>query len=312
VILLVTNSRDLATDSVVELLRSRNAAYWRLDLDLLALDQVFLDPLQPLLTHVVADGEQREVRDPQAILYRAPTHLRESSGHRYSPEELLRRHQWAAFARSLIVFRRARWVNHPTSTYAAESKPFQLAVANSLGFQVPRTAVANYLPASLARAERVAVKALDSFLLRLGGEDLFFYTTTLLPDQLTEAFCREMPLILQENVEPKTDIRVTVVGERCFFAETIEPVIGDWRLRKERVEFRPFAGTPELKASCLALLRHLDLRYGAIDLARVRDDYLFFEVNPTGEWGWLDVVFEGRIAEAIVDELLLGGTFETR
>lgn len=34
-------------------------------------------------------------------------------------------------------------MNDPSATYLAESKPYQLAVANELGFKVPRTMVTN-------------------------------------------------------------------------------------------------------------------------------------------------------------------------
>jgi len=46
----------------------------------------------------------------------------------------------------------------------------------------------------------------------------------------------------------------------------------------------------------------LGLTYGAIDLAVSGDTVHFIEINPTGEWGWLDGP-DRPIAKAIVDEL---------
>ncbi|PTD76711.1 RimK-like protein, partial [Klebsiella pneumoniae] len=31
----------------------------------------------------------------------------------------------------------------------------------------------------------------------------------------------------------------------------------------------------------------LGLNYGAIDFIKTKDEYIFIEINPTGEWGWL-------------------------
>lgn len=291
-------------DAVIQALSSRETAYLRLDLDLLTEDQVLLDPVAPSLTHVLPTGEAHEVKEPTAIFFRAPTHLRESSGHRYPPEELLRRHQWAAFGRSLMVFTDARWVNHPMFTYAAENKPLQLKIADSVGFAVPPTAISNYLPPRFATDERIAAKALDSFLIRQGDEDLFFYTIGLRPDEVSLKTTRAMPLIFQQYLEPKIDVRVTVVGNRCFVAETPHEVSGDWRLQKERLQFRQGDCPETLRSMCLDLMGRLRLRYGAIDLAKTKDGYWFLEINPTGEWAWLDDLFEGAIASAIVDELL--------
>ncbi|MEA2708801.1 MAG: hypothetical protein QOF78_1402, partial [Phycisphaerales bacterium] len=48
-ILLVSNSRDFATDYIVAELRRRDVPYSRLDWDLIHKDLVELDPLQPSL-----------------------------------------------------------------------------------------------------------------------------------------------------------------------------------------------------------------------------------------------------------------------
>ncbi len=35
------------------------------------------------------------------------------------------------------------------------------------------------------------------------------------------------------------------------------------------------------------LMRMLGLAFGAIDLVETADGFLFLEINPTGEWGFL-------------------------
>ena len=40
---------------------------------------------------------------------------------------------------------------------------------------------------------------------------------------------------------------------------------------------------------CIRLVKSLDLRYGAIDLVIERNGAItFLEVNPTGEWYWIE------------------------
>lgn len=44
------------------------------------------------------------------------------------------------------------------------------------------------------------------------------------------------------------------------------------------------------------------LKYGAIDLVRTKNDNLIFlEVNPTGDWYWIERSTGLRISECIVD-----------
>ena len=126
-ILLVSNSLDFATDYIVARLLHEGAAYYRIDTDLVHQDRITLHPASRRLE---IEGEsQRIILTPenlQSILYRAPTHLRESSGGRSTPQELLARHQWTAFVRSLSIFEEVRWINHPARTFLAENKPYQL------------------------------------------------------------------------------------------------------------------------------------------------------------------------------------------
>lgn len=38
-------------------------------------------------------------------------------------------------------------------------------------------------------------------------------------------------------------------------------------------------------------------------MAIVHNDYYFIEVNPTGEWGWLEIKTDQKISMAIKEEL---------
>jgi hypothetical protein len=314
-ILIISSSRDFATDYVIAQLLERQEPYVRIDLDLLADEQVCLDPVSPRLT-LTREGKTvvLEPENIQSIYYRAPTHLCESSGGRYQPTELLARHQWAAFARSLMVFDSPFWVNHPWQTYRAESKPLQLRSAALAGLLIPETRICNAAPPAkdvVWRAgHQAVVKALDSFIVRVSEhEDAFFYTRSIMAAELEAFSLAEMPVILQERIEPKTDLRVTVVGDQVFPVAILlsgQGIEGDWRLKKTSVEYRPYALPLEVRTACVTMMRNLGLVFGAIDLA-VRDgEHFFLEINPTGEWAWLVDQLGLPIGEVIADALCAG------
>jgi glutathione synthase/RimK-type ligase-like ATP-grasp enzyme len=312
-ILLVSNSRDFATDYVVAQLRERAVPYYRLDLDLLEQDEVALDPVRGELS--VNRGGNRvlfNATDIKSILYRAPTHLRESSSGRWSPEALLARHQWAAFARSLMVFDNAIWVNHPRNTYLAENKPYQLMLAARLGLAVPETVIGNVAPChshpAYQGSDEIAIKALDSFLLRISDEhDAFFYTQPIRRSDLDSDSLAQMPIIMQRLLTEKIDLRVTVVDGQCFSVSVQldgHGIAGDWRLAKNQATFAEYELPAEVASKCIELVKELGLVFGAIDLARVADRYYFLEINPTGEWAWLVDKLGLPLDKAIADALL--------
>lgn len=53
------------------------------------------------------------------------------------------------------------------------------------------------------------------------------------------------------------------------------------------------------------LSKRITLKFGAIDLIKDKDgNYVFLEINPNGQWAWVQTQTGLPIAEAIIDELL--------
>lgn len=291
-VLILSSLYDFSTDEVVHRLREAGVGCVRLNREQLTEHRLTLDPSRPSLT---IDGPVgRHVVDAglRSVFYRQPVFLRDSPGPSPSVAEQLGRSQWMAFLRSLSVFRDAAWMNFPAATYLAESKPYQLAMASACGMQIPDTVVTNAAAAVQDRfSGAIALKSLDSVLLREGEDSLFTYTTFMATDALSEDALRSAPLIAQEALVEKTDLRVTIVDQRVFAVQVLAggtAIFGDWRLTpKSDLTYEDVPLSAEDTASCLKLMRALRLSFGAIDLVRTPDGVVFIEVNPTGEWGWL-------------------------
>ena len=101
-----------------------------------------------------------------------------------------------------------------------------------------------------------------------------------------------VPFIIQEYITNKVDIRVTVIGDRLSAVRILSndiPIAGDWRtIAKETLHYEDINLPEPITSACSALTRKLGLQFAAIDLLEREDDYYFLEVNPTGEWGWLN------------------------
>jgi hypothetical protein len=116
------------------------------------------------------------------------------------------------------------------------------------------------------------------------------------------------PLTFQRAVAHKCDVRATVVGESVIAAvrkpSTADESL-DWRLAP-RGEWQAHALPSTVAEACSRLVNELNLRFAGIDLALDNDgNYWFIELNPNGEWGWLQVAGL-PIAKALADELVAG------
>lgn len=310
-VLIISSKYDFGTDNIVFRLRQRGATYLRLNRDQFSEMEICLDPgAQKLLGRF--DDSSFEIRTDslRAIYFRAPVFLRDNYQPDLSPDAQFSRSQWAAFVRSLAIFDDVGWVNNPQATYTAEIKPFQLRIAEKLGFDVPRTMVGNSLTYCKNLATRdggIVVKTLDPVILSFGDSDAFIYTNFTSSDELETSDIARAPIILQQPLVPKTDVRVTVVRDTVFAVEIKyddKDIDGDWRLQKKDLQYRLVTLPKEIEKKCVELLARLQLTFGAIDLALHDGKYYFLEINPTGEWAWLMDHTGAEIDQAITDVLL--------
>ncbi|QDU44321.1 RimK-like ATP-grasp domain protein [Symmachiella dynata] len=256
-------------------------------------------------------GRQRHCVTPaclRSVFFRRPVFLRDYGDDSQSPDERFSRIQWAAFLRNLMLFREACWVNDPTATYKAEHKAVQLSLAAEIGFSVPDTRITNSPhPNCLGNdCDEVAVKGLDTVLLRYGGREMFGFTTFCSRHELEPLVWQSAPATIQAALIDKVDIRVTVVEDQVFAASITtggKPVSGDWRCNKRDVEFKNIELPSPTETLCREIVRKLGLRFGGVDLALCDGKYFFLEINPTGEWAWLVDSAGLPIDEAIADVL---------
>lgn len=303
--LIVSSTIDFSTDLVCYQLMKDNEKFYRLNRDEFCQHKITVD-LQKKLMIISIDGEYYEAKfdNLKGIFFRAPVFLRTQSKAELTVQEQLERNQWSSFLRNLIVFKNANWINNPVSTYCAENKLFQLSIAEECGLSVPITFVSNCAELNLESDKRYIVKSLDTALFYdvKNKKEMFTYSNVVTGTELQEYDLTSAPVFIQEFLNPKIDCRVTYVAGNLFPVKILQNgngMYGDWRVRKEELEYIPFQLPADVEEAIHKLMGELNLNFGGIDLAIVEGKYYFIEVNPTGEWGWLEVKTGMKISETI-------------
>jgi glutathione synthase/RimK-type ligase-like ATP-grasp enzyme len=192
-----------------------------------------------------------------------------------------------AAARALFRAIPALWVNDPTLEEAAEDKPRQLAVAAKLGLAVPRSLVTND-PAAAREFIRERPEG-ETIHKNVASAASIWRPTGVARLRDRELFptVRHLPLLFQERIPAEADVRVTVVGRRIFAAEIgydENPAL-DWRVDFDRTLMRVVKLPRDIEAKLRRFVGELGLVYAAIDLRRRPDgEHVFLEVNPSGQW----------------------------
>ncbi len=197
---------------------------------------------------------------------------------------------------------RARWVNDPMREEAASHKVWQLALAGRTGLAVPAT-IATSDPAR-ARAFLRERRGAPVVYKPLGATPEDWTGTRLLGprERANLAAVRYAPVLFQEYVEG-VDLRVTLVGRRLFAAEidargTSYPV--DYRIDYAWARVAPVRLPPAFASLLRRYVDALGLAYAAIDLRRrPSGEHLFLEVNPSGQWLFVEERTGQPITEAV-------------
>jgi hypothetical protein len=190
-----------------------------------------------------------------------------------------------------------------------DHKELQIIRARHHGLDVPRTLFTNDPDSVRSFFDdcngRVITKMQSSFAVHRNGQEHVVFTNVVEKHHLADLdglrFC---PMMFQEQIDKRLEIRATVVGDRVYAASIDSKHLVDWRQEGLALinKWKRYALPRDVEKALLALVHEIGLRYGACDLILTPEGkHIFLEVNAGGEWLWLDDLL--GIADAIAEEL---------
>ncbi|WP_405615903.1 ATP-grasp ribosomal peptide maturase [Streptomyces sp. NBC_01511] len=200
------------------------------------------------------------------------------------------------------------WVNHPLRNAAADYKPAQLALAQRLGLTVPPTLVTND-PAEarefIDAHGQVIHKTLRWTPYERAGVPVTGWAEPVTAAEVDDSVS-VTPHLFQARVDKVADLRVLVVGRRVF-AVRIDSGLLDWRKDYSALSYAVVDLPDHVNKALLGYLEHFELLSGSFDLAVDRTgDYWWLELNPNGQWGWLEARTGLEMSAAFADLLTRG------
>jgi len=295
-LLIVTSENDLAADYLILRLIERGQSYLRINSEQMAQYGVTFRVTKSNCRRyiVTPNGQSIDLSDVKAVWYRRsidpiPHTALPSAQRRFVAGEL--RQLWTG----LVLDPTIKWVNPIDKVYVGEHKVLQLRLASQLGFRVPETLISS-------KAEE-----LSEFVIQVGsaickpifhglyidGQDRYSVytrrvTSTSLAEQSTIDLC---PVFVQQEIPRSADLRVTFIGEHffCVRISSNAPDLIDWRIPGTSLSYTIIDITQDIKTKCLTMMNNMGLRYAAFDFIETpTGDLVFLELNPTGEWAWLE------------------------
>jgi hypothetical protein len=180
-------------------------------------------------------------------------------------------------------------------------KPQQQRIAREVGLATPRTLMTNdpdEARAFIASCPGGAIaKMLAAFpIMTEDGVEQVVFTTALTDRHVAELDgLRFSPMVFQEQLQKRLELRITVVGNQMFAAAVdsakTEGAETDWRERGVTLlrSWMPYTLPAEIEKSLHRYMERIGMQYSAIDIIVEPDGrHVFLEANPAGECFWLE------------------------
>lgn len=230
---------------------------------------------------------------------------------RFSIEE-----ESSAWLSALLSIDGQLWINNPRFEIWADVKPHSLLIAQRLGLSVPEFIITNSIDSSkkFATSRSAVIKQIsDTSLAFQQGEfvstpsfDAFDVLGTRLFDADSAHILQAdtTPFFIQEYVKRTEEYRVTVVDDNIFVAKCQLPI--------DRIDIKDCVvsnfeacGTYSPFFEPLKnLTSELGLRCCTFDVIRSETGSLHLvDINPSGNWLWLDELLGANISRSIVNAL---------
>lgn len=198
----------------------------------------------------------------------------------------------------------------------ASNKEYQLKTAQKLGFIIPNTLTTNNAAKAKDFFENnkkdIVTKMQSQFSIWKENQEQVLFTSIITEQHISNMDGLEKcPMIFQSNIKKKLELRAIIVGDEIFCAaidsNAHDNMNIDWRKRGlDTLDYWFKYDLPQhMQEKLLKLTKALGLHYGAVDLIlTAEDDYVFLEINPSGEFYWMDQYTKLDICQALATKLV--------
>jgi len=207
-----------------------------------------------------------------------------------------------------------RWINkQETIGYINSNKFYQQLIASRCGLSIPQTIISNN-PKKVQEfsdsKNGLLVKSIGYTKLDEAGR-LALYSEHFSREEIESSHnaIKVCPLYGQEYVKKLFEYRVMVIGSQVLScridSQASDKTRIDWRhYDLDNVEHRHVDLPEDVQNKLRNFMKMIDLRYGAIDLIETPEhDFIFLEVNPSGQWEWIANLTGLPIPEAVAKML---------
>lgn len=267
----------------------------------------------PLSIRIKAQGNSIEIKKIKSVWWRLKPNLTSipETQEEFERTKFIHR-EWQLTLEPLKYFlKECFWINRREADSLARNKPFQLEIAQKNGFIIPNSIISNNSSDVVTKAnefKKAVYKPLSYFII---PPDRVLYSSIMPLHEVGEkaANIEQAPCIFQEYIDKDFELRITILGEKIFpvkiKSQKNKEAKFDWRKDQINIEYEEFELPQEIEKKLLKVHKDFNIFYGAYDfIVDPTGGYHFLEVNPAGQWLWIEEKLNLNISESIAEALV--------
>ncbi|MDR0436822.1 MAG: grasp-with-spasm system ATP-grasp peptide maturase [Bacteroidales bacterium] len=324
-ILILSEQSDNSADEVCLWLNYFGAKYLRLNKEDSKNCRLKIDTRDnTLFPTIVVDGMEYSLADFKTVWFRRGHFLhydtkleidcfanQQNNNHM---EKILFDYKYSEFDRIRQFFYQylrdnADCYNFP-STYNI-NKLLALNYAKSVGLNIPNTLVTNSKSELLNFAEnrngKIITKSISEFFNKTVKDYAISVGTSNVSDfdSISDTFFYSL---FQENIEKRLEVRTFIWDNKTYSAAIFHnndaEAKVDFRTNYDAIRITPFNLPKEIENKLLQLMKKLNLESGSADfILTAQNEYYFLEVNPVGQFDFVDKICNYNLAQIIAKTL---------
>jgi glutathione synthase/RimK-type ligase-like ATP-grasp enzyme len=115
----------------------------------------------------------------------------------------------------------------------------------------------------------------------------------------------QMPIYIQKYICKKYEARLTFINRKMFAVRIDSEDKVDWRRNYAGNKYCKIEVPQNIVRNCINMMSDFDIIFGAFDfIINDRDEWIFLEVNPNGQWLWLECALKLPISNEIISYLV--------
>lgn len=313
-ILIITNKSDYTADFLIKRLYKRNIKFIRINTETFPQQIHGTISIQNNKNEIMLKSTSWEIITDyiSGIWYRRP--IKPSISNLAKKDKEFAERESSEFLLNVwhLLYDKL-WINNPTSLIRAERKLIQLKIACEVRLTIPDTLVSNCSKDISNFIKNynndVIVKPISHGDYDNGKSAIFTNFIGNIDYTLSNKSIELAPFMVQNRIHKKADIRVSVFGDALFafklMAKNNKEIL-DWRkLNPDQIDYQLIEPPSDIAKKIKTMVKKLSLNFCVFDFALTySDNWVFLEINPNGQWAWLEQMTKVIMSDYLIDLLI--------